>query len=681
MMMDNDNRKKYTKIDNEENNASYSTVPSVGIDLGTSNSTVAYYQGGKIHYLEVRNRKLIPSAIYFASRDKTFFGDGALRRGIIHPESLVKHFKRHIGENEKFKYVCEDQENKATDTQKKTYVIDTNVFIDNPFILDSLIEEGAGIIVPMTVYEELGRRKSDINTSPQAEAALEQIEAHRPNIEVEDSDMDNLPGDFFKSTDHSNNDRNDSKIISVAYKYNDENTILLSSDKGLREKASWLKPAFKMLTYKEFEFYKNAQTNEADNILLSGKDAAVIFLKYLRDEINKKLGDVQCAVITAPQKFSPMQTAEIKEAGLEAGFAEVEIHQEPIAAAVAYGLDQETDKNILVYDFGGGTFDVSIIRQENGDFHVLGADGDAKLGGEDFTQKLVEEFKDNVLDEYELDLASEEESGLSHDEFRINESKIWVGCERLKCDLSELNTSEVTITLYVKPGVQKNVDFTLSRDDFENITYDLIEQSKKKLDSVLKKANLNRSDIDTVIMAGGTSSIPSIHTFVEQYFGKAPYSDKNPATLIAEGAAAFADKKWNQNSSIDKKIAIYNKTLDDFGVATLGHHFDCIIPADTELPVRQPKVYSLVKDNQQELRIELFTRDKGSEAQKTMDDSINYIGAIEIKNLPPARREDIDVEVTFELTKEYVLEASVAVWHRDGKPIKKSSVTIERAGI
>ena len=251
----------------------------------------------------------------------------------------------------------------------------------------------------------------------------------------------------------------------------------------------------------------------------------------------------------------------------------------------------------------------------------------------------------------------------------------------MKCDLSELNASEVTITLYVKPGVQKNIDFNLSRDDFENITYDLIEQSKKKLDSVLKKANLNRSDIDTVIMAGGTSSIPSIHTFVEQYFGKAPYSDKNPATLIAEGAAIFADKKWNQNSSIDKKIAIYNKTLDDFGVSTLGRHFDCIIPADTELPVRQPKVYSLVKDNQQELRIELFTRDKGSEAQKTMDDSINYIGAIEIKNLPPARREDIDVEVTFELTKEYVLEASVAVWHRDGKPIKKSSVTIERAGI
>ena len=663
---------------------------AVGIDLGTSNSTVAYYQSGKYKYIELSNKRLIPSAIYFkeADEDKWLYGDRALKRGVIYPDALFKHFKRHIGESMQQTFHYEPQ-GAMKENQEKKYVIDTNIFIEDPFVLDGMGED-VKIIIPKIVYEELERRRTDGKTAEAAETALESINKNLSRIIMEDSHPELLPKDMFQSADKNNNDRNDSKILSVAFFHDASKTVLLSNDKRVSVKAGWLdNHKFQVQNYKEFSFYRNMVecSDSPDELLLSGKDGAVLFLKYLRKEINKRIGYVGNVVITVPQGFSPIQRNEIKEAGYEAGFTDVELRSEPIAAAVAYGLDQKGDKTILIYDFGGGTFDVTILQISDGNFDPLASGGNPELGGEDFTQALIDDFIEKLRygeilpNEEELDMTDEAASGLAHEEFSKNLLKIWEACEDLKCRLSTSDFEKESIPLYLRPGIREDVEYELTREDFETITVELRAKAKKALDNVLQQADLKRSDIDAVILAGGTSTIPSIAETVERYFGKKPYADRDPATLIAEGAALFADLKWNQNSTIDKKIKVFDKTMTDLGVSLKGRVFDCIIPVGSALPIQKEKIYSLVKDNQEELRIECFTRDAGSKATRTMEDDIRYIGQVLISKLPPLQQDDVDVAVTFQLTKEYELAVDVNLKNKLGCAIENAAVTIDTIGV
>ena len=663
---------------------------AVGIDLGTSNSTVAYYKAGRFQYIEVRGRRLIPSAIYFKENDqsKWIYGDAAIRRGVMYPAALFKHFKRHIGENKKYPFKTEPQVN-PTSTGKRKYIIDTNVFIEAPLILDGM-EDDVEILIPKTVYEELGRRKNVPETAAEAEAALKSIDEHSDIVKFEDSHLELLEGDMFQSSDKNNNDRNDSKILSVAFFHDDKKTILLSNDKMVAEKATWQKHSFQVQNYTEFSFYRHVEdeSDSPNELNLTGKDGATVFLKYLREEIRKKIGYVNKAVITVPQEFTPIQRNEIKDAGYKAGFTEIELQSEPIAAALAYGLEQKGDKKILVYDFGGGTFDVTILEISDGNFNRLASGGDAKLGGEDFTQALIVDFKDKLMygeilaNKQELDMTDEDSSGLPHEEFVKNELAIWEACEDMKLRLSTSESDKKLLKLYVSADERLDANYELSREDFEEITAELMVKAKKALDSTLQKAGLKSSDIDVVIMAGGTSTIPFITDDVQGYFGKQPYSDRDPATLIAEGAALFADIKWNQNSTIDKQIKIFDKTMTDLGVSLKGHRFDTIIPVNSTLPMQKEKIYSLVTDGQSELLIEFFTRDEGSTAKRTMDDGIKYIGMVQIKNLPPnLKRDEVDVVVTFRLTKEYELAADVNLIDKNGKPIEQAKININTIGV
>lgn len=662
---------------------------AIGIDLGTSNSTVAYYKSGKYKYIEVSNKRLIPSAIYFKESDpeKWIYGDRALRRGIMYPDSLFKHFKRRIGENAAVKFHVEPSADVKTD--KRKYIIDTNIFIEDPNILDGF-DEDVEIFVPKTVYQELERRKSDSKTADEAAVALESINKYEGKlVTLADSHPELLPDDVFKSADKNNNDRNDSKILSVALFHDGERTVLLSNDKNIPVKAEWVTHKFIVQNYNQFSFIRHTveDSESPGELNLTGKDGAAFFLKYLRELVRKDIGYVSKAVITVPEKFSPIQRNEIKDAGFKAGFTEIELHSEPHAAALAYGLEQEGDKNILIYDFGGGTFDITIFNMNNGRFDPLSSGGDDKLGGEDFTQALITDFMEKLQqgeilpNDEELDMFDEDASGLSHDEFGKNNIKIWEACEGLKCSLSSSEEETKKIQLYVKPGERKEVLYKLSREEFDDIISDLLAKSRKALDETLKNAGLKRNDIDVVIMAGGTSSIPVISEMVERYFGKKPYADRDPATLIAEGAALFADIKWNQDSTIDKKIKIFDRTMTDLGVSLKGRNFDVIIPVKSALPIKKEKIYSLVKDNQSELDIEFFTRDEGSNATRTMDDSIRYIGHVIIANLPPLKISEVDVCVTFSLTKEYELLTSAVLKDKQGKVIDQADVTIDTIGV
>ena len=666
----------------------------IGIDLGTSNSTVAYYQAGKFQYIEVHNKRAVPSAIYFKKieQEDWLYGDRAVRRGVMYPDALFKHFKRHIGESQQLIFRPEPQGGAATIT-KRTYVIDTNVFIKDPHIMEGLIGDDVEILIPKIVLQELSRRKSDPKTADEAEVAQNSIEEHRNQVSMEDSHPELLSADMFQSSDRNNNDRNDSMILSVALYNDSKSTILITNDKLLTEKATWLnKHAFQVQTYEEFSFYRHVreESSNSGELKLTGQDGATFFLKYLREEIRKKIGYVNKAVITVPQEFSDFQKNEIREAGYKAGFTDVMIRPEPFAAALAYGLNQEENKKLLVYDFGGGTFDVTILEIEDGEFRRLGTGGDDKLGGEDFTRKLIEDFMDKLVsgevlsDGSELDMYDEEASGLSHEEFVKNKLKIWEACEDIKCRLSVSDEEMQSIELYVHPGERQNVSYSLNKEQFQEITADLMAKATKALDKALQLAGLKRGDIDVVIMAGGTSTIPSIKEMVHRYFGKKPYADRDPATLIAEGAAIFADIKWNQNSTIDKQIRIFDKTVSDLGVTLKNRDFDVIIPAASTLPTQKEKIYALVEDGQENLEIDCFSREEGSQAANTYHDTektIKYIGKVRISQLPPLKRDEVDVCVTFCLTKEYELDIEVNLRDKQGKAIKAAAVKIEAIGV
>ena len=665
---------------------------AIGIDLGTSNSTVAYYKDGRYHFLDIRGY-LIPSAIYFkdAEQDTWVYGNAALKRGVIYPAALFKHFKRHIGESQALTFHVEPHGTKGNAVKRK-YVIDTNIFIEDPRILDGFGED-VEILIPKTVYEELGRRRNDPKTQDEAEVVLQSIEEHRDIVSLEDSHPELLTADMFQSADKNNNDRNDSKILSVALYHDSDKTFLISNDKVLAQKAEWQKHKFHVQNYETFSLYRHvtARSSDTDELKLTGKDGAAIFLQYLRNEIRKKIGYVNKAVITVPQEFSTFQHNEIKEAALQAGFTEIELQKEPMAAAVAYGLELSEDQTILVYDFGGGTFDVTVLRISDGKFIRVTSGGDDKLGGEDFTQALIEDFKDKLIDGEilpdgeTLDMFEEENSELSHEEFMKNELSIWAACEDIKCRLSSSDSVMKTITLYVSHEKCEDIEYELSASEFEDITYTLMAKATKELGKVLEKASLMRGDINTVILAGGTSKIPGVAKTVEQFFGKHPLSDRDPSTLIAEGAALFADMKWNQNSTIARKVKIFDKTMSDFGVSVQSPDkwriFDAIIPVNSFLPLRKEKVYSLVSDYQRELLIECFTRDENSSAKRITDEDIKFIGKVKISNLPPLKKRDVDVCVTFNLTKEYELAVEVNLKDRQGKEINQTKVKIDTIGV
>ena len=297
------------------------------------------------------------------------------------------------------------------------------------------------------------------------------------------------------------------------------------------------------------------------------------------------------------------------------------------------------------------------------------------------TCNLPEDFEEALEEDLEYDMNSEETSGLSHEEYMKNKLRIWSACEQLKCALSEEAEDTVEVKLFTSPGKQVEYSYSCTREDFNDITAKLCFKARDAVERAMNNAGLKREDSDVVVMAGGTSTIPNIRDAVERYFGKKPYSDRDPATLIAEGAASFADIRWNENSSIERKIHVFETTMEDFGVGLRGKRIDFIIPADTDLPVRVPKTYMPAVDNPDQLDIMVFTRTKGSKATVTMDDAVQFIGRVYIKDIPPHNREDVDVEVTFEITKEYVLNVDVQLVDHEGNEISKAAMKIEKVGV
>lgn len=654
----------------------------IGIDLGTTNSVIAYIdKNGASKFVKVKNESLIPSFIFFKDKDTVYYGKKAksYAKAMSQGTSVSLFKKRLRADSEKINVRTPKTENVGKDG-KKFFVLDTNVFIDQPDILNCYSENDV-IIVPITVEQELEYRAGDINTKYSAEKALEEIVNNRERLIFEESDESLLSEDFFKNfAENFNNANNDNKILTIALKYKDQNVTLISSDNCLvKLKASFV--GVNGLTLKEFNINRMNES-KYDEFELTGTEATTMFLSYLKQEAEKTLKEpVSKAVITVPATFNIVEIENTKKAGLDAGFANIHIEKEPTAAAIAYNLDANREASTFIYDFGGGTFDVSIIKSDGeGNFEVCATAGNPKLGGEDLTQKVEEFVYDYLEEQYDLSMYSEEEAELSPDHYAYNVKTIYWAADNCKMELSASdNTTMTLMDIYISDEEQKSVFIDMSRQDFEALIKPTINQTISAMNNGLSKAEMVISDIDNIILAGGTSLIPCINEQVERYFGRKPSADKNAATLIAEGAAIIANAMFGKNHLIKMQPKVFDMTYEDFGVALEKWAYSCIIPAGTTLPATAEKKYSLVEDNQIQLNIKVLSRSsENQDSLKTYDPGVEYLDELIMTNIPPMRMDEVDVIVRFEITKQYELKTDVTLVKKDGTVVEKGNISIDR---
>jgi molecular chaperone DnaK (HSP70) len=655
----------------------------IGIDLGTSNSVITYFKNNQFEQVKFRSKKIIPSVLYYESKDKVIFGDKALKKGVNNPEFMIKEFKRDLGSKTKYSISFPTVENaKGKD---EIFIIDTNIFIDEPFILKQFSSDD-NIKLSKTVISEIANLENNDDVKDSAKMALDTIEEHKAesNISFEDSHLELLSEDL---TANSKNDDNDNRILSIAKYFTNENTsesvYLLTNDKGLITKAE--SEGVAVFNYNDFNSYKSIRTDEDTNneIKITPKEASKLLLSHIKEESEKALGeDIQKAVITVPANFNPAQITLVQEAGEEAGFDEVAIQKEPVAVGFAYAMEEEEDKTILIYDFGGGTFDVSFLRIEDGNIEIIETDGDNELGGKDITNKLKEFIFDKILDEHEkLDMFDKASTNLSQKDYDMNLSKIINEAERVKIELSEYEDVTLSIAnLIDSDGSSFNIEFNITRKEFEA---EIAEIRKKSIDIVknlINSSGIDKSKIDEIVMAGGSSSIPSIRESLKDQLGIEPKKSIDTSVVISQGATVEAIRKFSDATSIQEKI-IYNDTaLHDFGIGIKNFNFDLLIPKGSNLPISETKDYTTQKDNQEIIELKVFQRKSTYQnVKKTHEKGIDFVDEIIIEGIPPSKVNELTIRVTFELTKDDSLDVSVKILDSNGLEQHTESINVSKA--
>ena len=650
----------------------------IGIDLGTSNSVVTYFKDNKFEQVKFGRNKILPSVIFYEAPNKKIFGEKALKKGVVYPESLIREFKRDLGTKIKYNLTFKNE----NEDKEMIFVIDTNVFINSPLIL-SIFSENDEVKLPNTVISELSNQEQNNEDIKEAASiALEEIQKYinEPFVELEESHLELLSSDL---TENSRNDNNDNRILSIA-KFHKENSdkevFLITNDNGLRLKAE----GEGIAVFNETTLKQLIEDKTNDSFKVTPKTATKELLGYIKDVAESEVGIIQKALITVPANFNPSQISLVKEAGEEAGFDEIAIQKEPVAVGLAYALDEKDDKLIMVYDFGGGTFDVSFLEIKDGKISVLGTDGDPKLGGKDVTQKIIEIIYVRLDEDYDLDMFDESQSGLSSKTYKELAVKIKAEAERVKVALSEYEEEEINLPNLYKANEEFdkdiNLSFKLSRKDFE---VEIAEIRKKSLDVVKKlmsDLDITPQDIDEIIMAGGTSSIPSIRESLKDTLGKEPTTKIDTSVVISYGACVEALRKWSDSETIQEKIIIIDNALHDFGVEIKDYKFDTLIPNGSELPIQVTKEYTTQKDNQENIVIKVFQRKATYQnVTKTYEDGIEMVDEIKISGIPPRAIGDITISVTFELTKDDALEVSVEVKEKDGSIIENKNIKVSKA--